>query len=67
MRPAGPRLAPLVALLSGCLTPTPAPRHLDPAHRWVDDNRARLDAMLDQYAGAARILRASCRLARRRR
>lgn len=53
MRPARLRLAQLVAtLLAGCITPTPASRHLDPGLLWVDDNRARLDAMLDQYAGA---------------
>lgn len=45
-------LAPLAASLCGCITPASAPRHLDPALLWVDGNRERLDAMLDQYAGA---------------
>lgn len=46
------RFAPLAALFFGCVAPATAPRHLDPALLWVDDNRERIDALLDQYASA---------------
>ena len=45
-----PSLA-LALLLAGCGAASAA-RHLDPQLLWVDDNRARIDAFLDEMAGS---------------